>query len=207
MAEVIGFYAPDRATRVFDCRCGWSGTIEQMSREIHREVVDHSCPTCDTMLVIQEYPSTSETREAAAKGDEQAIEALPSHERAERRQKRAKAAELKSVEQLPGLELMTPTLFVWDVEETAEESWAIVRIAGSGQEVWRELAYWEGWERAVAVRDLLAEKYGPMYAGLVATWQGQNYNAGDTFQTVLELADEQDTPWIPRHEASDHSVE
>ncbi len=73
-----------------------------MSHEIHREVIDYSCPSCDTMLVIQGYPSIDEVREAAARGDEEAIRNLPSYEQMESRQRLAESGELKTIQQLPG---------------------------------------------------------------------------------------------------------
>jgi hypothetical protein len=78
MAEIVEYYAPDRETRIFACHYGWSGTLKDMSLGIYGVLVDHSCPTCEKMLFIGGYPSLSGTREAAARGDEEAIRALPS---------------------------------------------------------------------------------------------------------------------------------
>lgn len=60
----------------FTCRCGWTGTFMAMSREMYEALVDGSCPQCDTMLVIRQYPSESETRSAAAAGNPEAIAEL-----------------------------------------------------------------------------------------------------------------------------------
>jgi hypothetical protein len=158
LAKVMAYYAADRETRTFSCPCGWSGRIPDMDQQAFREVVEHDCPSCDTMLVIREYPTHEEVHEAAQRGDPEAIRELPSYERFVSRGKRAEASELKTADQLPELHLTEPTTFVWDFEERDGEHWVLVRVAGSGTEVWREMAYWEGWPRAVAIRDLLAAR-------------------------------------------------
>ena len=91
--------------------------------------------------VIRSFPTIDNVRDAAARGDESAKEELESAERAESRRKRAEASELMSIDQLPELGLSAPTVFVWDQEERDGDNWAVVRVAGNGLEVWRELAY------------------------------------------------------------------
>jgi hypothetical protein len=54
MAAGFDYYEEGWRTRVFECRCGWSGTVEEMYRTLHNALMDFECPSkdCDTMLVI-----------------------------------------------------------------------------------------------------------------------------------------------------------
>lgn len=140
MAEVVAWYADGLATRAFACDCGWRGRLADMSQQVFSELVEHDCPACDTALVVREFPTHDEVREAARRGHPDAVRDLPGSERAAGRTERAKASELTAADQLPELHLSGPTTFVWDLEQREEESWTVVRLAGSGTEVWRELA-------------------------------------------------------------------
>lgn len=75
MAAGFDYYAEGWRTQVFSCRCGWSGTVEEMYRTLHNALMDFECPSkdCDTMLVIVNYPTREETLRAAAAGNEEAI--------------------------------------------------------------------------------------------------------------------------------------
>lgn len=61
----------------FTCRCDWSGSAALCDTEYHEELVDGSCPTCDTMLYIRAFPTAADTRAAAVAGDRRAIAELP----------------------------------------------------------------------------------------------------------------------------------
>jgi hypothetical protein len=75
MAEGFRYYSDEWRTRVFQCRCGWSGTVEEMCRNMHEAVMDFECPAaqCDSMLVIVSYPTREETLKAAEAGNAEAI--------------------------------------------------------------------------------------------------------------------------------------
>lgn len=49
-------YRGIRKADTFECRCGWSGSWQEMARELWDRVEDGSCPTCDTMLAIRQLP-------------------------------------------------------------------------------------------------------------------------------------------------------
>lgn len=197
MSEVMEWYAADRDTRTFSCTCGWKGHLSDMGQELFSELVEHDCPECFASLVIREFPTLADVRRAAKRGDPEAIRRLPDYEQTASRAKRAKSSELKHADQLPELELAGPTRFVWDLEERDGERWTVVRVAGSGTEAWSEMAYYEGWPRAVAIRDLLAARYGDAFAGLVRTVRSGIWITGDDFRAVdLPLADEDDAPWL-----------
>ena len=62
----------------FICQCGWTGVFREMSNGFFDELIDDSCPRCDTMLAIRSLPTLDEIREAAAVGIPQAVAELRS---------------------------------------------------------------------------------------------------------------------------------
>lgn len=65
-----------RERDVFVCRCGWTGVFREMSNGWFEELIDGSCPTCDTMLAIRSFATLDEIREAAAAGNAEAADQL-----------------------------------------------------------------------------------------------------------------------------------
>ena len=74
-ARVLRWYDVGEHHR-FACVCGWSGFFREMSIGEFDELVDGSCPTCDTMLIVRSFPTKDEIREAAAAGNREAVEEL-----------------------------------------------------------------------------------------------------------------------------------
>ena len=61
MARHFGYY-DDWKSAVLKCaQCGWTGTFQQGSVAHFEELIDASCPVCDTMLAIVSYPTTKES--------------------------------------------------------------------------------------------------------------------------------------------------
>ena len=55
-------YKDNWKTDLLKCpKCGWEGTFEEGSVELHQELMDCSCPECDymdaPMLAIVNYPT------------------------------------------------------------------------------------------------------------------------------------------------------
>jgi hypothetical protein len=59
-----------------ECRCGWTGTSRQTSRDSFAGGVASHCPACDEVIVTAYWPNEAQTREAAARGNEEAMNAL-----------------------------------------------------------------------------------------------------------------------------------
>ena len=155
--------------------CGWSGRGGGHERYFE-ELLDVRCPQCNRMLLIVSFPTIEETRSAAATGNPRAQAELPSVDAREERLKRADELELKAADQLP--DLQGDALRIdWDLEETADEHWTVLRH--DGQEIWRELAYWEGYERFAQVFELLHERYGSRLAEVRPTAASKLYLYGD----------------------------
>jgi len=80
-ARVVGWFSiwPDD---VLECRCGWSGHLDQLDSGWYDEVIDGSCPTCDTMLVIRPRGATlAQARRALRTGHPDAQELIDQFER------------------------------------------------------------------------------------------------------------------------------
>ena len=77
-ALIFGYFDDEWRTGVFTCPvCGWRGRHDEMSGpNLFRELMDFECPSCDKMLLIVGYATYEQVREAAAKGNEEAIRAL-----------------------------------------------------------------------------------------------------------------------------------
>lgn len=196
----VAYYDEDAQARTWTCDCGWSGPFSAMPVEYESDFEVLCCPTCDKHLGYLNFPTFSETRRAAAAGNARAIAALPGVERTEARRTRAASLELRKAAQLPDLALAGPTRFVWDQVEDGGEQWTEIRLAGSGELAWRQLAYYEGWEVFLRARDVLAERYGDGFAALVATGRSLLYLFGDSISARLqhepEHATAEDAPWV-----------
>jgi len=84
MSEVVGYYYSGSAhishwygineRDRFVCQCGWAGTFKEMNNGFFAELIDGTCPTCDTMLAIRSLPTRDEIRTAAEAGIPEAME-------------------------------------------------------------------------------------------------------------------------------------
>ena len=134
-----------------------------------RELFDASCPNCWTMLAIVSYPSYLDTKEAAARGNAEAMAALPELETGFADWKRRRACwekeKLNTVEQLPDLQ-GDSLRFVLDVEP-----WERTRFALKVGDVtvWTEAGWYGCKERLPEFEALLQAKYGNRFAGLAVT--------------------------------------
>ncbi len=174
-ARHLNWYEYDRG-EVVECECGWSGPASS-AENYFREVLDVTCPQCDTMLLVVAYPTHEETRAAAAAGNEEAIRTLPQVESREKFLTDATASELREPEQLPDLD-GEEIVIDWDFESDQEDTrWTVLRHDGT--EIFREYAYWEGIGRFEQVLWILREKYGSRLVGLSPTDASQLYLLGD----------------------------
>ena len=82
-AKQVKYYDYDRSEPV-ECGCGWSGLPGAYEDYFH-ELLDVTCPDCDSMLLIVPFPTYEQTRAAAADGNEEAIAELQRIEERERK--------------------------------------------------------------------------------------------------------------------------
>jgi hypothetical protein len=137
------------------------------------------------MILIVSYPTMKETRAAAKAGNQRAIEELPRAMKVEARARRAKNRELKEATQLP--DLPGDSLVIdWDFEAADDDSWTVLRHEGA--EIWRELAYYEGYKRFERVVEILRERYGSKLKEVRPTPASEGYLYGDRLGSVDVVA-------------------
>lgn len=158
--------------------CGWEGRIGA-EFEPRRECYELRCPGCERMLLIVLYPTTEETKRAAAAGNRRAQEALPQYLEHERFLARHERLKLKSPDQLPEIEGTGALAFEWDflTDEERDERWSVIRHGE--RELWREPALWEGYERFEEVKAILKRRYGARFESLTPTERSEMWLRGD----------------------------
>lgn len=161
---------------IFVCRCGWRGTFSDCATEMFRDLVEATCQRCDTMLAIRAHPTTSQTRQAVAAGDTRAASELGHVDDIEARWRKAAALELRPDSKLPDYANRVID-FLWDFDEVDGEQWTVLRVGDDV--IWRELAYWEGQDRFIAVRKILRDRYGAGFRSLTFTPAAALYLFGD----------------------------
>lgn len=170
----LEFWDYDRDAPITCPDCGWTGRGAD-NEDYFEELLDVRCPECDRMLRIVSFPTPEETRAAAA-GNARAQAELPNVDARESFLDRAQRTELKTADQLPHLE-SDIVVVDWDFEERDGENWTVLRH--EGREIWRELAYWEGYERFATVFALVQERYGNRLREMRPTPASEVYLYGD----------------------------
>ena len=153
-AKQLNCWDYDRDAGLTCPSCAWSG--RGADNENHFEqLLDVRCPQCERILLIVAFPTIEQTRAAAAAGNTRAQAELPNVDARQTFLDRAQELELKEPSQLPSLE-GDRLVIDWDFEQRGEERWTVLRH--DAQEVWREPAYYEGYERFAAVFELLRQR-------------------------------------------------
>jgi hypothetical protein len=184
--NLLGFWDYDRDAPLNCPACGWTGSGAGHENTF-QDLLDIRCPRCDDMLRVIIYPTLAETRVAAAAGDRRAQAELPKIEAAEARTERAAARELQGATQLPDL-AGARLVIDWDFEERDNEKWTVLRHGG--HEIWRELAYYDGYRRFAKVFEILRARYGSRLVEVRPTPASELYLHGDSLtapRTIDEL--------------------
>lgn len=186
--KLLTYWEYDREAPITCPDCGWSGRGAD-NEDYFEELLDVRCPECDRMLLIVSFPTAAETRAAAAAGNPQAQAELPNVDQRDAFLARATELELKQASQLP--ELKGERLIIdWDLDERDGEHWTVLRH--DRQEIWRELAYFEGYKRFATVFTLLQERYGTRLAEVRPMPASETYLYGDKLsapETIDRLND------------------
>ena len=179
MATILSYYAFDDSAAIMCPGCGWSGPGAEASIEQHEELLDVSCPRCDRMLLIVNYPTPAETREAAALGHPQALEDSQFLDARSTFLAEFERRKLRSVDQLPELD-GERLEFLWDLT-LGDENRAVIRLGE--REIWAEPALWEGFPRFDEVKELLKERYGARFVSLTPTDASTMWLYGDDYRS------------------------
>jgi len=169
-------------TELLTCPCGWQGTFVQGNVEYYKELMDSECPNCSAIIALVLYPTAPEVE-----GNEPDDSSFRKRvKEAEQRRAAAKSSCLRSVGQLP--EIQDPAFVLdWGFEEDGRGAkWTVIRKAG--QEIFRELAFWEGWTRYLEVAAILKRKYGKRLLDLRPSDQSRVYLLGDSLVAGERIA-------------------
>jgi len=173
-------YFGDWKSSILVCpNCGWKGTFEQGEVEYHKELMDCHCPAClpktSSMLAIVSYPTKEEVEANIDKiSPLDRVIFLAQKSRHDKWEKEC----LKETSVLPNI---PDDKFVlsWDFEDDGEDVFTIIRY---GNEVlWKEPAFYEGYERFIQVLHILKLKYGAKLEDVVPTMESEQYLYGDSF--------------------------
>jgi hypothetical protein len=182
-------YNQNRDTPLTCAACGWTGYGSD-HEHVHGNLLDVSCPECGTTILIVPFPTLEQTQVAADAGNTGAQEELP---RMEARQiehqsflRRATPQELRDATELPDLD-GDRLVIDWDFEETGEERWTVLRHGI--HELWREVAYFEGYGRFEDVFNILRTRYGSRLAEVRPTPGSELYLYGDKPSSQQVIAD------------------
>ena len=170
-------------TEIFTCpKCGWKGTFEEGDVELYEALMDSSCPECDywstPMLAIVSWPTMQENEANWDKLND--IDKMATILRKEFLAKIDKMS-LKSTDELPDLDDLE-IIVTWDF--VGEEPDGYIALIHKGNEIWREPAVYEGYERFGEVVDILKEKYGDRLVDLEPTKRSGLYLYGDCFGSM-----------------------
>lgn len=179
MARHFNYYDNWKSEILHCPQCGWTGTFEEGSVEYYRQVMDSSCPACDSssapILAIVSYPTDEESQANWDKLSEREKEEVTAHKRF---LANFEAASLKHDADLPDLE-GAAIILTWDFVEHAADHLTVVKYGE--REIWREPAVYEGAKRFEEVVRILATKYGARLADVVPTPESEYYLYGDDY--------------------------
>ena len=187
MAKHFGYY-DDWKTEVLQCpKCGWKGTFEEGSVEHHNELMDCSCPECDSleapMLAIMNYPTTGESRANWKRLSKEEKGEVESAERFRADFEKKKLCESTS---LPDIQ-ETSFVLHWDFHDADPGSETVIKHGESI--LFREPAVYEGYERFIEVAKILRDRYGSALVDLVPTKGSWTYLYGDKVFSVETIED------------------
>lgn len=171
----IGYWDYDGGQPLTCRSCAWSGVASD-HEELHRDVVDVRCPSCEQLLVVAVLPTLEETRRAAADGNARAIVGLADIEAQAAAGDAARATLLRDPSQLPEIE-GDSVVIEWDIEGADPNLVQVLRHRGVV--VWRETAFYESYRRFEEVFAVLRDRCAGRFAGLVPSKRSELWLYGD----------------------------
>lgn len=144
--------------------CGWNGCgRDAVAGEVFRDGAEYHCPSCQHKFGFVVFPSHEDNLSDARAGPS---DRLASHI-ATRRAEQFLVTKLREPSQLPALD-PRPQSPVWDVVDGPGDDRYVV-ISHGDTEIWRELSWYENFERFGEVASILQQKYGDALRDLVPT--------------------------------------
>jgi hypothetical protein len=171
---MVNYYQNWKET-IYTCKvCGWQGAGEQCRQgEMYKDLFEICCPSCGKEIETVMYPTIEESRQNWSKvseTDKKIVELI------ELRQKNFAASKLKSPDQLPDVE-GDDLIFTWDIEDCQKGGDTLIKYGS--EIIWREPAFYEGYQRFEEVANIIKQKYGNRLQDLVPTRKSYIYLFGD----------------------------
>ena len=173
-------YFGDWSTRNWECtNCGWSGLGDDAAIELFDELFELNCPSCDSRFDLISFPTSSEIREAAQAGSEEALEMLQEVERSEEANA-DRAKRRQNLEQLHRTmsddEPRLAFRFRTEGGESLSPAWLV--LDANRREVYREPSGFECWEAIIELTEILLSQFGDRVHSVDAR-EAANELAGD----------------------------
>ena len=183
MSELRNYYS-NWKNEIYEClKCNRKFKVNEMTFEAFSELMEFSCPDCDTIVLIVGSPSDDQRKEAALSGNEEAIQELEISSDLESIFLKEK---LQSIDELP--EIKEDNLcFSWDmIASDANEPRTVIRLGKVV--IHKEIAIYEGWWRFNEIKDLLKKKYGKQFKELVPELTSETYLYGDDHRASSKIS-------------------
>lgn len=190
MSKTFEYYSNWRNEVVTCPNCAWQGRVDDGNQRYFHELLDSCCPQCGRIVAIVMYPTNDNVRAAAQAGHPEAIRNLAGVERMEARWERFDREKLKTPDQLPNLWGKDDLDFVLDTddERTPDRERESFNLLKYGDRViWKELAFWEGWQRYPELVEILKAKYGSRFKSLKVTYKAHQYLFGDILTPPIKV--------------------
>jgi hypothetical protein len=157
-------------------QCSWSGFGRDLSIELFSELIEVNCPNCDRHIQILSFPTKKELVEEAAKGNQEAIDALSRLKRPNQRARRA-AKKIRKSGDVPDTQLESFEVALTLDNSVAENPQLVMLIDGT--EFWREPAYWEFSEQLCLFINAVASKFVGRMKTMEVSSELRFYASGD----------------------------
>ena len=163
--------------KIYQCTCGWSGTIDTGSKEFFDQLMEFYCPTCDEKLDVIEYPNYKETIQAFDDGKKVEPVDVMVQEIRKDLLSQWKESKLNEPSQLPDIQ-GERLEFVWDgISDGPFKSFYIIKHGDDV--VWKEPSFYEDGPRFTTVVDIFKQKYGSRFVEMAVTWAALDPLMGD----------------------------
>ena len=175
-------YYDDWENEDFRCKnCGWNGIGSQLKQgDMFEALHELDCPQCGGRISTLVYPIITESR---ANWDKVSFVDKLIIEQIEIRNDVNKSTKLTSPDQLPDL-AGDDLILIWDIS-SRNGGETIIRYGEF--ELWREIAFYEGYERFIEVAGILSKKYGDRLQDLVPTRKSGMFLFGDRAISIREV--------------------
>ncbi len=139
---------------IFKCiKCGWSGFGEEVTQGgLFEDGFEVNCPQCHHLFELIPFPTFDEVMQYGS--EEEKLEVQKQISQGDKIEK----SQLKSISQLPEINKDGKIKFHLKEEKAKRKEYLV--IYADDKEIWRELMYFEYYDRYIEFAKILKQKYG-----------------------------------------------